>query len=244
MRRFEELAEACYARGRYTFTDFLGLSEYALFLAASPRFSYVSYTVFGGAEGCERVMVRFGSAEVLSYAEEEFPIACLCIAPSAPKFAEPLSHRDCLGALMNLGIKRECLGDIFLTEGRAYLFCLEKIAPYLCENLERVRNTPVRVSVSEPPASVYSKVEEELVQVSSPRADAVVAHAYRLSRADSADLFAARRVFVNGRLTENISADLREGDLVTVRGFGRFRVGEARGLSRKGKLNLPIEKFI
>ncbi|MBQ8859538.1 MAG: hypothetical protein IJ012_07125 [Clostridia bacterium] len=244
IRRFEELAEQCYARGRYTFTDFLGLSEYALFLSVAPRFSYVPYTVFGGAEGCERVMVRFGSAEVLSYPEEEFPIACLLVAPSAPKFAEPFSHRDCLGAVMNLGIKRECLGDIFLSEGRAYLFCLEKIAPYLCENLEKVRHTPVRVTRTEPPAAVYSKVEEETVQVSSPRADAVVAHAYRLSRTEGADLFAARRVFVNGRLTENVSADLRAGDLVTVRGFGRFRVGEARGLSRKGKLNLPIEKYV
>ena len=142
MRRFEELAEQCYARSRYTFTDFLGLSEYALFLTASPRFSYVPYTVFGGAEGCERVMVRFGSAEVLSYPEEAFPIACLLIAPSAPKFAEPFSHRDCLGAVMNLGIKRECVVTFSSRKGTPTCFALKRSPPICVKISKRYATRP------------------------------------------------------------------------------------------------------
>ena len=155
--RFCELAEACYARGRYTFTDFLGLSELDLFFAAQPRFSYVPYTAFGGAAGCERVMVRFGDEESLGYTEEPFPIACLLLQPAAPKFAEPIGHRDCLGALMNLGIKRECLGDIAVCEGGFYLFCEEKLAPYIRENLTRVRHTAVRLTPCPPPVDCPSK---------------------------------------------------------------------------------------
>lgn len=244
MRRFGELAEACYTRGRYTFTDFLGLSEYDLFLTAAREFSYVPYTVFGGAEGCERVMVRFGDEESLGYPEEDFPIACLSIAPTAPKFAEELSHRDVLGALMNLGVRRECLGDILLRDGRAYLFCEEKIAPYLCEHVERIRHTAVRAEVCPPPEAVCVTLAAETVHIASPRADGVIAHAYNLSRADSAALFPARRVFINGRTCENVSAELKEGDLVTVRGFGRFRFGGGAGVSRKGKIVARIEKFV
>lgn len=242
--RFCELAETCYARGRYTFTDFLGLSEADLFYRAAADFSYVPYTVFGGAEGCERVMVRFGDEESLGYAPEEFPIACLSVLPTAPKFAEPFSHRDCLGALMNLGIKRECLGDICQSDGGFLLFCDEKLADYLCESLTRVRHTAVRVARCAPPASVIARVESERIQVSSPRADAILARAYNLSRTESAELFPARRVFINGRACLDGSAALREGDLLTARGYGRLRYVGVEGLSRKGKQNTVIEKFV
>lgn len=241
--RFAELAATCYEKGIYTYTDFLGLAEYDLFLRAARDLSYVPYTVFGGAEGCERVLVRFGDEESLGYGEE-FPIATLAITPRSPKFAEPLSHRDCLGALMNLGIKRECLGDILQTEGGIVLFCLEKIAPYLCENLTRVRHTDVRLSPCAPPPTAHASSEQVRVSVASPRADAVIAHVLSLSRADAADLFAAGRVFVNGRLTENGSLSLKEGDLVTVRGHGRFRFCGEVGTSKKGKTIVALEKFV
>ncbi len=244
IRRFCELAEACYTRGRYTFTDFLGLLEYDLFLTAARDFSYVPYTVFGGAAGCERVMVRFGDADSLGYPEEDFPIVCLRIFPAAPKFAEELSHRDVLGALMHLGVRRECLGDIILQEGSAYLFCEEKIAPYLCENLQRIRHTAVRVEVCDTPPAASQTLTAETVHIASPRADGVIAHAYNLSRADSAALFSSRRVFLNGRVCENLSAELKEGDILTVRGFGRFRFGGETGVSRKGKIIARIEKYV
>ncbi len=244
MHRFTELAEACYAKGRYTFTDFLGLAECDLFLRAARDFSYVPYTLFGGTEGCERVMARFGDEENLGYAPEEFPIVCLRIAPTAPKFAEPLTHRDCLGALMNLGVKRECLGDLARGEECMYLFATKTLAPFLCENLRRVRHTDVRLTETPPPPSVLVAVERERIQVTSPRLDAIVAHAYRLSRSESSTLFAGGRVFCNGRCVTDGTVSPRGGDLLSVRGYGRLRYVEEDGVSRKGKKNLILEKFV
>lgn len=244
MHRFCELAETCYAKGRYTFTDFLGLAEGDLFYRAAPDFSYVPYTVFGGAEGCERVMVRFGDEDNLGYAEEPFPIECLSVKPAAPKFAEELTHRDCLGALMNLGIERACLGDICPVAGGFLLFCREGLADYLCENLTRLRHTAVRTVRCAPPETVIARVESERIQVSSPRADAILARAYNLSRGESGDLFPAHRVFINGRACLDGSTLLREGDLLTARGYGRLRYVGVEGLSRKGKQNTVIEKFV
>lgn len=242
--RFCELAEACYAKGRYTFTDFLGLAETDLFFRTLPSFSYVPYTLFGGATGCERVMARFGDEASLGYAPPPFPIACLAITPAAPKFAEPLSHRDCLGALMNLGIKRECLGDISQTETGFFLFAEEKLAQHIGENLTRIRHTAVHVAPCTAPATVLQRSERIVIQVSAPRADAVLARAYRLSREESAALFSSRLVFVNGRLCSQPSLSLREGDMLTARGYGRLRYVGAESLSRKGKQNTVIEKFI
>ena len=80
-----------------------------------------------GTEGCERQMLRFGSEETLGY-EEAFPISCVVIRPSAPKFAEELTHRDFLGALMNLGIERDVLGDIIVRDAVGYVFCEDAMA--------------------------------------------------------------------------------------------------------------------
>lgn len=243
--RFAELAEGCYTHGRYTYTDFLSLSEQDVFHRAAPAFSYVPYTLFGGAEGCERVMVRFGDEDTLGYPPPPFPISCLSLQLPDAKFAEPLSHRDFLGALLNLGIKRECTGDIFLSDSGIYLFVSEKIAPFLCENLVRVRHTALKtVPAATPPAAVFSRTEERTVTVASLRADGVIAHALSLSRADAESLFAARRVFVDGRVREDGAKPLSAGELVSVRGYGRFRVLSENGKTRKGRISLSLAFYV
>ena len=242
--RFCELAEGCYTHSRYTYTPFLSLSEQDVFHRASRDFSYVPFTLFGGAEGCERVMVRFGDEDTLGYPPPPFPIACLQLLLPNQKFAEPLTHRDCLGALLNLGVKRECLGDIFLSESGIYLFAEEKMAPFLCESLTRVRHTAVSLAPAAPPAAIFSKTEEKTVTVASLRADGVIAHALSISRAESEALFAACRVFVGGRVREDGARPLMPGDLVTVRGYGRFRFLAEKGQTRKGKIALTLAFYI
>lgn len=242
--RLSDLAEGCYTHGRYTYTDFLSLSEQDVFHRTAPAFSYVPYTLFGGAEGCERVIARFGDGDTLGYEPPPFPIACLSLALPDARFADPLSHRDCLGALMNLGIKRECVGDIFLSESGIYLFVTERIAPFVCENLTRVRHTAVKALPSLPPAAVYSREQERTVTVASLRADGVVAHALSLSRSDAEALFSARRVFVNGRVREEGEKALVPGDLVTVRGYGRFRLLRENGTTRKGRVSVSLSFYV
>ena len=242
--RFCELAEGCYTHARYTYTPFLSLAEQDVFHRAARDFSCVPTTIFGGAEGCERVMIRFGDEEMLAYAPPPFPIATLGVTLPEKKFSEPLTHRDFLGALLNLGVKRECLGDIFLSDGGIYLFAEEKIAPFLCENLTRVRHTALSLSPATPPACVFSRQEERTVTVASLRADGVIAHALNLSRTESEALFCARRVFVDGRLREDGAKPLCEGNLITVRGYGRFRFLCLRGSTKKGKLSLSLSFYI
>ncbi len=235
-KRFAELAEKSYRQNVYCFTGFLGLLEQTLFYETVPRFSYVSFTAFGGSEVCERQMIRFGSEEVLGY-EEPFPIACLHIRPSAPKFAEKLNHRDYLGTLIGLGIERSVLGDIFVTDQDAYVYCQENMASYICTNLDRVRHTAVICEQADKvPATALPRLEEERVNVASERLDAVVAAVYRLSRSQSMELFRGGRVFIDGRLTENNSVQPREGSIISVRGFGRFVYRGIAGETRKGRL--------
>lgn len=241
-RRFMDLAEKAYNQNVFVFSDFLGLSEQDIFHKSERNFSHVKYTLWGGAENTDRVMVRFGSPEELGY-EVPFPMVCLHIVPLMAKFADKLTHRDFLGALMNLGIERSTLGDIKVGDKEAYLFCKEEMAPFIMENLTQVKHTHMRC-VIEP----YRELEEEKpkpmhIQVASMRADAVISKVYNQSRGSVIELFQSGKVFLNGRLLEGNAKNLKEGDVVNVRGYGKFTVTKLGGETRKGKLYVEVAVF-
>ncbi len=242
-KRLLELAGRSYDQGIYTFTPFLGLSQQQAFYEVQREVAYAGFDLAGGSPACERRMIRFGCLERLGY-EEDYPILCIRIVPAAPKFAEKLTHRDFLGAIMNLGIERDTVGDIFVQDKAAIVFCQENIASYLTEQLIKVRHTTVKCMVTEVTEELRAPVlEQAALTVSSPRIDAVISKVYNLSRNQSLDLFRAGRIYVNGRLVENNSYALREGDSVTVRGFGRFLYAGVQGETRKGKVRVSVGMY-
>ena len=241
--RLQDLADRAYVQNLYTFTGFLGLGEQDVFWQQESKLRYAGYTLDGGFESAERVVIRFGNGEELGY-EVPFPIVCVHIVPLSVKFAEALSHRDCLGALMNLGVDRNTMGDIKAGEKEAYLFCLDSIAGFICENLSQVRHTHVKCEVTDT-CQMTLQEEPELVtvQVQSLRVDAVLAKVYSLSREKSLDLFRAGKVFVGGRLCENNSRLLKPGETVNARGYGKFTLqGEPRE-TKKGKLSVETAVY-
>lgn len=242
-KRLLELAERSYNNNIYTFTPFLGLSEQQAFYEVQRDVAYAGYGMEGGSPLCERRMIRFGSPETLGY-EEAYPIQCLKIEPMTPKFAEHLTHRDFLGAIMNLGIERSTVGDIFVEDKEAIVFCQDSIADYLTDNLEQVRRTRVKCAVNEVTEQLRSPVTEQvLLSVSSVRIDTVISKLYNIARSQSMELFRAGRVYVNGRMTENNSYTLKNGDTVTARGFGRFIYTGEQGETRKGKVRISVDVY-
>ena len=241
--RFRDLADKAFSQNMFAFTGFLGLSEQDVFWQIEREIGYAGYVLYGGAEETDRKVVRFGNAAELGY-EVPFPIVCVHIQPLLAKFADALSHRDFLGALMNLGIERSTLGDIRVGDREAYLFCLDSIAPFVCENLTQVRHTHVKCEVVDSAKEVPQEEPEHMtVQVASMRVDAVIAKVYNKSRENCLELFRTQKVYVDGRLCENNSRQLKPFETVNARGYGKFRVlGEARE-TRKGKLALEVAVY-
>ena len=231
-KRFIELSGKAERGGYFTFTEFLGLAEQSVFSAVKQKLR-CPFSLFGGADGCERLMVRFGDASELGY-EEPFPIKVIMISPKSEKFAETLSHRDYLGAILNLGIERRELGDIAINGKTAYLFATEKIADYIISSLERIRRTDVCAKAVESlPDIELFRTERIKVQAVGERVDAIIAKIFHLSREEASKLFAKGLVFISGKQTENTSAILKVGDTVSVRGYGRFIYRGYSGLSKK-----------
>ena len=242
-KRLVELAGKAYSRNTYTFTAFLSLAEQDIRARTEREISHVPHDSFGGVSGAERIMVRFGNEELCGW-EESFPILCIRMEPLNRKFADALTHRDFLGALMNLGIDRSQLGDIIVREDAAWLFATEKIAPFICDNLFRAKHTELRCTVTEaPPSGELFSLEPLECLVASERIDGVLSHVYRLSRSDAAELFRAGKVFLNSRTCTSGSTMLKPGDIVSLRGTGRFRYQGPQRTTKSGKLSVLVELY-
>ncbi len=251
-KHMEELAKSAYFKNICVYTDFLNLNEQSILKSMEQQLSPVCYSLYGGCTGAERVMLCFhGDLESRCCQEipaDEYrvgyPICCVKIVPAHSRFAEALSHRDYLGAILNLGIDRCKTGDIILKDNAAYFFCDTLIASFLCDTLERIRHTTVRVSISEEEQEQERSFEELHASVASLRLDAVISAAFHASRSSLSNLVIGGKVFVNGREILSNSHMLKPGDTVSVRGYGKFILREQGNLTRKGKTNITIEKFI
>ncbi len=243
-QRFLDLANTCYQHGHYTFSHFLSPAEVDEFFQMKQEVSFVETTLYGGSELAERQILRFGSEEMFGYIEE-FPIACIHCRPMAPKFAEKMGHRDVLGALMNLGIERDVLGDIWIQEKECYFFCLESMSEYICDNLTKVRHTNVSCrKIPELPEEFQPKRKHEEHIIASERCDALISKMYNLSRSKCIPLFQEKKVFVNSRVYENNSGVLKPGDVVSVRGYGKFQYNGVIRETKKGRLTVSVDKYV
>lgn len=243
-QRFTDLANTCYHNGHYTFTHFLSPSEIEEFYQIRDEISFVGFTLYGGSPYSERQMLRFGDEEMFGYVEE-FPVSCIYCRPLTPKFAEKPGHRDILGALMNLGIERDVIGDIWLKDRECYFFCLESMKDYICDNLTKIRHTNVVcIETDELPEEFKPMLKEEEYVIASERCDALIAKVYNLSRSKCIPLFQEKKVFVNSRQFENNSGVLREGDVVSVRGHGKFIYRGVVRETKKGRFTIAIEKYV
>lgn len=206
--------------------------------------AHIPFKSFGGGPNAERVMIRFGDALDLGY-EVKFPISCLSVKPVMEKYANELTHRDYLGALMSLGIERDLLGDIIRIEKNAYIFCKNSIADYIIENLTSIKRTNVLVSLYEGDMlEITSHTKSLLVQLNSIRIDAMIAKVLKLSRASCIELFRSGKVFINGRQMTGNATKPKVGDIISVRGYGRFRFVEEQGKTKKGNIIILLEQFV
>lgn len=230
-------------RRQPAFTDFMDRAKCARFQERLQGIRELQVTLYGGMEDCERQKMGF-SADVI--AQEEFPIRVLKIRRKSRKFGQAdLSHRDYLGSLLGLGIERSKIGDILVEEESAVCFVAEEIAPYITAVLEQVSRTAVVAEeIEDAEAIAKRQTETKRITAASLRLDAVAGEVFHLSRAKVQALIGAEKAAVNWNTITSSSHLLKEGDLVSVRGFGRFRVGEIGGKTKKDRVGLTIERYI
>ena len=240
--RIRELAALSWRRGIAIFSDFLDLYEQDLAQAQKPESLGVTVTRFGGFSSAERCVMGFSPDGPVK--GSDFPVDCIQISPTSEKFAQTLSHRDYLGAVLNLGIERQVTGDILVEDKMAYLFCLSKVSDYICEYLEQVSHTKVKAEKITSPERLPSlRFSQKTGSVASVRLDSLLSLAFGQSRSSLVGEIEQGQVFVNGRLITSPAFTPKENDLISVRHKGKFRFDEIGQRSKKGRIYVTISKY-
>lgn len=190
----------------------------------------------GGYEGAERVMACI-------YQEGEEPVFPLCcVQITWDKRYGHAEHRALLGSVLGLGIEREMVGDICLTEGKAYLMTVQDMADFIAEGLVKAGGTPVAAAVmTSLPDILPSEGKMLRDTVASLRLDAVLAAGLNLSRSDAANCILSGRTMVNHMPETRLDAKVQEGDLLSIRGHGRLKLTAVGTPNRKGRIPIQFE---
>ena len=247
MRHIEDLARTASSRGIARYSGFLSDREQQLAQAALNRTDMPEDEIRfdGGWPGAERKLLCLEPVD----STPASPLCCVRLQCRALPGAQLPAHKDYLGSLMGLELRREALGDIVLPEdqpGVAYVFALEPAAELICQELRQAGHTDLTAEMQPLetlPAFPQAERPRQTATVSSLRLDAVLAAMLRCSRGMAAELVTAGRVEINHLPAESVHAPVYEDDVFTVRGKGRFQLTALPGKSKKDRLIIEYFQY-
>lgn len=195
----------------------------------------------GGYDEAERCIAAF-LPDYMSPDDVEWPISIIKVATTNKKC---YNHRDYLGSLMSLGIKRQVVGDIIVEKENAFVFCLENIEEFILDNLTHIAGAVCKTEkVTDVTVLPRRKFENLSGTVASERLDCVVALAIKSSRSKAAEFISAGLVTVNYKENCKNTYIMKVGDRFSIKGKGKFVYDGATGNTKKGRTAVKIRKYI
>lgn len=236
-------------RGKIECTDFLDMYQVSLVESFLKKNQIQNYKLYGGYPDSERkILIAYPE----NYTEE-------MIAKNYSKFLKVVkielteedkgkfTHRNYLGGIVKLGLKREKVGDIVVAEDGADIIVVSEFAEILKKELPtltRFENGTITINEITEIRKKEIKIENIEIIVPSLRMDNIVSDLARTSRSKAAQIIAQERVFINGQNETKVSKQIKLGDIITIRGKGRFIIKEFKGTTRSGRTVILIEKYV
>lgn len=247
-----DLANRAYQKDYPVFTDFMTTKEYSLCRKNQKLFAEVKVLYWGGHSDCSHVLGGFFPIKdsLNDKTEEElhsyFPVSCIEITVSNAKYAKDISHRDYLGAILNLGIQRSMIGDICINNQSAYVFCKKELASFIIDNFSMVKHTPVKCRIlenaGELPPQEYAITSRS---VSSSRLDNIVAAMIGSARGKASQLITQGYVVAAGEERTSVSFRCQNEMIITIRGYGKYKLQtDDESFTKKGRQKITIYKYL
>ncbi len=200
----------------------------------------VSYKLYGGYEQAEnRCLILL--PDYMDETAINIPVYCLK-ATYVSKF-HTLQHRDVLGAIMNMGLKREQFGDILVQDSHIYIFVMEDIASYVIVNLTKIGKHSIQFTRCDHTIERMDTIHYREVIVSSLRLDTIVASICQISRSKAQALILAKLVKVHHLVLEDCDVVCNNNSTISIRGYGRFLFTEVKKTTRNGRYVIEIGKY-
>lgn len=223
-------------RKNYYISDFLSPLEftYALKVVESTNFDFE--IIFDGEEYDRKLILvkdyehidKENFLELISFKDKNF------------------EHRNILGSILNLGISREKIGDIVKISGRWYVYCLKPIGDFLFSHLDRISRYKVKVELIDEIMIFENFREFEVldVKITSMRLDCLVKELAKVSRENAKNLIRSQSVKLNHEECKDSDKKVSPGDVISIRGKGKFKIMSHNGFSRKDKNIIELKRYI
>lgn len=197
----------------------------------------VTISTYGYFEEAERRMIAFNNRD-----NAGFPLKVIQIRNKS-KFNK-ITHRDYLGAILSLGIKREKLGDLIVIEDSCFFPIFDEMENFILSEVSNVFKFPVEVYVVDSTKVIEgTNFEDHIIMAQSLRLDSIVTKLSNTSRTKAKNIIEQGKVLLNYQAYRDSSKELKENDRLTIRGVGKFKLGEIIGHTNSGKLKIIIKKY-
>ena len=230
-------------------TDFLDMYQVSLVENFLKKIQYTNYQLYGGYEDAERkILIAYPEKYNQNMIEKNYTKLLKIVRIKLEEDEQgKYTHRNYLGGIVKLGLKREKVGDILVEKEGADIITVSDFAEILKQelpSLTRFENSKIEIEEITKIKPKEVKVEEISIIVPSLRLDNIVSDLARTSRSKASQIIAQERVFINGKNETKVSKQVKLNDIITIRGKGRFIVKAFTGTTRSGRTVVLIEKYV
>lgn len=247
LSKIEDKIKFTKTKNKITYTDFLNIQERSIvekFLKIQKNNNYFSY---GGNENSERVIFVFYPEKLDEEMAKKNLENILSVIKIENSKEEDYEHRVYLSAVMKLGLKREKIGDIIVSETGAQIVVFEENIDYLINGLKqltRFRKSEFSILNISELSNKELKFEEFTIIVSSIRLDCFVAELAKCSRTKAEEYIEYGKAFINSIQELKPAKKLLIGDIITIRGKGKFIFQNIVKETSKNRFVIQIQKYI
>lgn len=236
LRKISDLIKKSEKTYSVIYSHFLTPAEQTLISSVEEFLGYIEFN--GGYENAERRVCCIKENEYCN--DNGLPVKIYSVMAVGAEF----SHRDILGSLMGLGIKREMIGDIIVDGNKAQFFCHNSIAEFIEFNLKKIGKYNITVTQDNLTSVSERKTKDVTINISSMRLDSISAECFGLSRTKAAEFIKKGVVSLNWLICTDTSQEVKPGDKIAMRGKGKAEICDISGTSKKGRLFVNIKKYI
>lgn len=233
-------------RNIVSWTNFLSDREQDLVKKLLEMAGIQNVYFFGGAVQAERCIACY----IPEYLEpEQFWLsddAPVCVLRAMISSYDTPNHRDFMGSILGLGIKREMIGDIYVSESHCDIICMREMAQFLMDHLVAVGRARVRTQTVTLAELVVPEKKVKMIRdtVASLRLDSVISSGFQIGRGKAQDYISAGRVSLNHMVTTKSDSVVEIGNKISIRGLGKMELAEIGGVTKKGRISVVLHRFL
>lgn len=239
----------CIKRDKLEYTDFLDMYQVALAKSFMKKIEFNNYVLYGGFANAERkILIVYPEKYNVNMVEKNYSkiMKVIRITLSQENVGN-YTHRNYLGGIVKLGIERDKVGDILVADEGADIIVKEETAEVLKQELKtltRFENSEIEIIDIIKLRQQEIKIEGVSIIVPSLRLDNFVSDLVKTSRSKAVEIIDSERVFINGQNVTKASKQVKLGDVITIRGKGRFVIREFSGTTRSGRTVVQVDKYV